>query len=80
MNNNQNGSEEQSEKILFTLEKSETDQVRIRETTFKGKEYVDIRIYTKLQGGEDFVPTKKGVMLTKDKMKQLIEALNKVQI
>jgi hypothetical protein len=75
---NNNG--EQLEKILFTLEKSETDQVRIRETTFKGKDYIDIRIYTKLQGTEDYVPTKKGVMLTREKMKLLREGLDKIEI
>jgi hypothetical protein len=65
--------------ILFTMDKSENDQVRIRETTFKGKEYIDIRIYSKNSSGE-YIPTKKGVMLTKDKMKLIQDALSKIEL
>jgi hypothetical protein len=76
---NSNQDNANNEKILFTLSKSENDEVRIRETNFKGKDYVDIRIYTKSPSGE-FVPTKKGVMLIRDKMKELRDALDKVKL
>lgn len=73
------GAEESTEKVLFTISKSDTDEVRVRESNFKGKDYIDIRIYIKTQDGE-FVPTKKGVMLLRDKMKELIEKLKELKI
>jgi hypothetical protein len=66
------------EEVLYTLEKSETDQVRIRKTNFKTKDYIDIRIFTKNQAGE-YIPTKKGVTLNIEKMKELRDALKDLQ-
>jgi len=76
MDNNEN----QTETILFSMPKSDNEEVRIRETTFKGKDYIDIRIYTRMQEGSDFVPTKKGIMLVREKMKVLRDALDKVNM
>lgn len=67
------------EKILATIQKSETDTIKIRETEFKGKTYIDIRVYTKIADGTE-IPTKKGVMVTKDIMKLVREELDKVQL
>ncbi|MFA6005126.1 MAG: transcriptional coactivator p15/PC4 family protein [Patescibacteria group bacterium] len=67
------------EKILATVQKSETDVIKIRETEFKGKVYVDIRIYTKTADGTE-IPTKKGVMVTKEIMKQVRDELDKVEL
>jgi hypothetical protein len=67
--------ENQDENVLYTFDKSNTEQVRIRETTFKGKEYIDIRIYAQNQMHE-YIPTKKGVMLSREKMQELKKALN----
>jgi len=70
---------DQEEKILSTIDKSSTEQIRIRETTFKGTEYVDIRIYAKNKLGE-YIPTKKGIMLNREKIQQLKNALNEAII
>lgn len=66
------------EKVLFSIKKSESDEVKVRETNFKGKDYIDIRIYSKIESG-DIIPTKKGVTLSKEKMKELIEKLNELE-
>lgn len=67
------------EKILAVIQKSESDTIKIRETEFKGKTYIDIRIYTKTADGTE-IPTKKGVMVTKEIMKQVREELDKVEL
>lgn len=57
------------ETMLGTIVRSDHDQLRIRRRLFKGKQYIDIRIFNKNQEGE-FVPTKKGVTLTKETLSQ----------
>lgn len=69
----------QEEKILAVITKSETDSIKIRETEFKGKQYVDIRIYTKTADGTE-IPTKKGVMVTREIMKKVRDELDKVEL
>ncbi len=68
--------QEDTEKVLAHLVKSEREEVRIREKTFKGKQYVDIRIFSKNRQGE-FIPTRKGVMLQSDLFKKLKSTLGK---
>jgi len=51
---------ESQEEVLYTFEKNERETVKVRKTTFKGKEYLDIRVYITNQEGEE-IPTKKGI-------------------
>ena len=46
-------------------------------STFKGKTYVDLRIYYKASDGE-YRPTKKGVTLSPDLLPELGEAIRKL--
>ena len=64
---------------LLTFDKSEKNQIKVRESTFKDKEYIDIRVFNKNRDGE-FIPTKKGVTLQKDMMKEVIKGLVKLKI
>jgi hypothetical protein len=64
-------------KVILTVQKSERDEVRVRETEFKGKQYIDIRIFSKNQTG-DFVPTKKGITLNREKMHELMTEMTKI--
>lgn len=57
------------ETMLGTIVRSDHDQLRIRRRLFKGKQYIDIRIFNKNTVGE-YVPTKKGITLTKDTLGQ----------
>ena len=67
------------EKILLTIDKSEKDQVLVRETLYKNHEYIDIRIFNKSRDGE-YHPTRKGVTLPKEKMKELVRTMAKIKI
>ena len=64
---------------LLTVDKSEKNQVKVRESIFKDKEYIDIRIFNKNRDGE-FIPTRKGVTLSKEMMKEVIRGLVKLKI
>lgn len=68
--------QEDSERVLAHLSKSDREEVRIREKMFKGKQYVDIRIFSKNRQGE-FIPTRKGVMLQSELFKKLRATLGK---
>ncbi len=62
--------QEDTEKTLAQLVKSDREEVCVREKMFKGKQYVDIRIFSKnLQ--EEFIPTKKGIMLQSELFNKL---------
>ena len=64
---------------LLTVEKSEKNQIKVRESLFKDKEYIDIRIFNKNRDGE-FIPTRKGVTLPKEMMRDLIKGMVKIKI
>lgn len=65
-------------KVLDKFAKSETEEVRISESNFKGKTYIDMRLFIQIENG-DFIPTKKGLSLNKELFEKLKEALNKIK-
>ena len=67
------------ETMLGTIVRSDREQLRIRKTLFKGKEYIDIRVFNKRDDGS-FTPTKKGVTLTKDTLGQFQEMFSTVTL
>jgi hypothetical protein len=71
--------EETPTRVLLSIDKSEKEQILVRDTIFKDKEYIDIRLFNK-RGQGDFLPTKKGVTLPKATMKELLKGLIKVKM
>ena len=61
------------EKIIKDIEKGQ-DLLRISLSEFKGGQYVNVRIHYMDDKG-DWKPTKKGVTLTPDMMKQVHDAI-----
>ena len=51
-------------KILATIERSETEQLQISISEYKGKSYLNMRIHYTTDGGATWLPTKKGVTIT----------------
>ncbi len=70
---------EMPDRILLTVEKSDKHHIMVRESVFKDKGYIDIRIFNKNSVG-DYLPTKKGVTLPRDIMKELIKGMYKMKI
>lgn len=59
------------------VERSDTERVRIARSEFKGKELIDMRIHYQAANG-DWLPTKKGVNISYDKLGEIKEALNQL--
>ncbi|MBN1435054.1 transcriptional coactivator p15/PC4 family protein [Candidatus Fermentibacterales bacterium] len=63
------------QKTLAEFEKGE-DLVRVSLTEFHGRQYVDIRLFYMAEDGE-WKPTKKGVTLSPELMRDVHEAIGK---
>lgn len=65
--------------IVHSFKKKETEEVSLALREFKGKPYVDLRIYFKPRGSEEFKPSKKGIMLSTEFLPQLKAAFEKAE-
>ncbi len=63
------------DKTVKTFAKNKFQEIRVGIKEFKGINLVDIRIWTKMQGVEDMVPTSKGVSLNVVLYPELKEAV-----
>jgi len=63
----------QKETVLFAFDKSAKEQVRVSETVYLEKPYIDFRVFTRSKDGE-YIPTKKGITISKDLAKYLKQA------
>ena len=62
-------------KILATIERSETEQLQISVSEYKGKSYLNMRIFYTTDEGQTWLPTKKGVTFSPDQLDLLSEAI-----
>jgi len=76
-NTKERGTLNQSETTLFSFDKSLREQVRVSETIYLNKPYIDFRIFVRKANGE-YIPTKKGITISKELAKYLKESFNKI--
>ena len=62
-------------KILATIERSNTEQLQISVSEYKGKSYLNMRIFYTTDEGQTWLPTKKGVTFAPDQLDILSEAI-----
>lgn len=62
-------------KILATIERSDTEQLQISVSEYRGKSYLNMRIYYTTDEGATWLPTKKGVTFSPDQLDLLSEAI-----
>ncbi len=62
-------------KILATIERSDTEQLQISVSEYKGKSYLNMRIYYTTDDGATWLPTKKGVTFSPEQLDLLTEAI-----
>ena len=62
-------------KILATIERSDTEQLQISVSEYKGNSYLNMRIFYTTDGGSTWLPTKKGVTFAPDQLDILSEAI-----
>lgn len=63
--------------LVHSFDRSPTEQVQVALSKYKGKTYVDLRIYYKASDGE-YRPTKKGITVSPDLLPELGEAIRKL--
>jgi len=64
--------------LVHSFMKNALEEIRVSISTFKGKKYLDIRVFYQDDSGE-FKPSKKGVALSPELLGELEAALSKVK-
>ena len=64
------------EKELAIIERSDTEHLKISISEYNGKSYLNMRIFFTTDGGENWIPTKKGVTFTPDQIEVLRDAVD----
>ncbi|WKZ17750.1 MAG: transcriptional coactivator p15/PC4 family protein [Candidatus Jettenia sp. CY-1] len=63
-------------KVLGEIVKSETEKIVIAEKEYKGRKYIDMRIYFQGDSG-DYMPTKKGVTFSPKFIAAVVKILSR---
>lgn len=66
-------------KILATIERSDTEQLQISVSEYKGKSYLNMRIFYTTDEGATWIPTKKGVTFSPEQLNLLEEAVQEAR-
>ncbi len=66
-------------KILATIERSDTEQLQISVSEYKGRSYLNMRIFYTTDEGATWLPTKKGVTFAPDQLDLLSEAIEEAK-
>lgn len=62
---------------IAIIQKNSIDEIRVSWSEYKGHRYLDIRIYTEIEGKSEKTPTKRGITLRPDLISELIAALER---
>ena len=65
----------QEPKIIATIPRSATEQLQIAINEYKGKSYLDMRIFYTTDEGATWLPTKKGVTCSPENIEILKDAV-----
>ncbi len=66
-------------KILATIDRSDTEQLQISVSEYKGRSYFNLRIYYTTDDGATWLPTKKGVTFAPDQLDILSDAIEEAK-
>lgn len=66
-------------KILASIPRTATEETRILINEYKGKSYLDMRIFYTTDEGATWLPTKKGVTFAPDKLDELKAIIEEAQ-
>jgi hypothetical protein len=62
-------------KVLASIPRSATEEIQIAINEYKGKKYLDLRVYYTTDDGINWNPTKKGVTFSPDRLEDLKTAV-----
>jgi len=65
--------------LIHEFQKNALEKIRVSTEEFKGKEFLDIRVYYDASSGKqsDWKPSKKGIALSFDKLPELKKGIDK---
>jgi len=66
-------------KILATIDRSDTEQLQISVSEYKGRSYLNMRIFYTTDEGATWLPTKKGVTFAPEQLDLLSEAVEEAK-
>lgn len=66
-------------KILATIDRTDTEQLQISISEYKGKSYLNMRIFYTTDEGANWIPTKKGVTFSPEQIDILEEAIQEAK-
>ncbi|OGI01009.1 MAG: hypothetical protein A2Y25_07845 [Candidatus Melainabacteria bacterium GWF2_37_15] len=66
-------------KLLATIPRTATEEIQVQINEYKGKKYLDLRIFYTTDGGNTWNPTKKGVAIYPENLNALQEAIEQAQ-
>ncbi len=62
--------------LIGEIERGETEVLRVSTEEYKGRKYIDVRIYFESDAGE-WKPTKKGVTIQPDRVDDFLDLIKK---
>jgi hypothetical protein len=62
------------------IERSDTEQLRVALREFKGRKYIDVRVFFLPEGTDEMKPTKKGVTLYTNEISRVSNALQTISL
>jgi hypothetical protein len=62
--------------LIGEIERGETEVLRVSTEEYKGRKYIDVRIYFENDEGE-WKPTKKGVTIQPDRLDDFLDLIKK---
>ncbi len=66
-------------KLLGTVDKNSRERIEVRATEYEGRPYIDIRSWWRSNDDDGWKPSKKGVTLRSELVKELIALLKKAE-
>ena len=66
-------------KILATIPRTDTEQLQISISEYRGKSYFNLRIHYTTDAGATWLPTKKGVTFSPEQLDLLTEAIEEAK-
>lgn len=64
--------------LMGEIQKNSTEKIQVSTASYKGHDFIDIRIYFKDDAGE-WRPTKKGIAIAPEEVDDLINFIKKAQ-
>ncbi len=66
-------------KLLVTIPRTATEEIQVQLSEYKGKKFLDLRIFYTTDGGNTWNPTKKGIAVYPENLDDLKQAIDEAQ-